>query len=426
MSQKTNETIAGRLAERLTNGESPFDEPGMRMPVNPTTGKAYRGMNALWLAMQDRNDPRWMTLKQASNRQGWKVEKGSTGTLISFLKTTDRVQLLDENGRPQLNTNNNPKTELIKLTEPVERQAYVFNGEQIEGIPSLQDFQAGRDAFLARNEPGEQLAKLVELSGATVELTSGEPGYDPADRIIYMPEPDVFGSPGQHQAALLYELVKFAGQDKDLYEPMDVTAAEQIRPALAALFLGSELGIPSQLAPQLDRQELLDVAANLPEELEKAANDAQYITDHLIGLESPRDRRQNAAQERFLQVGDVIPYNDTKYEVASRLRNNALQIVDQSTGNRMKVSRNDGLYNSLLAARNESLKTQRDQAKLEVQEQVLGPEEELDNSMAYEHADELEQEQGQNRGTGPDDEDDDLDLDLNLDEAEGRKTGMGR
>src|ERR1700761_4558237 len=150
MSKQINERIAAELAARIQSGDSPFDRAG-RMPVNPTTGKPYRGMNALWLAMQDRADPRWMTLKQASNKQGWKVEKGSKGTLISFLKTTDRVQLLDENGRPQLNTRRNPKTELIKLATPVETDAYVFNGEQIEGIQSLEDFNAARQAWLGRN-----------------------------------------------------------------------------------------------------------------------------------------------------------------------------------------------------------------------------------------------------------------------------------
>src|SRR6201999_3942601 len=103
MSKQSNEMIANKLIEKMNDRQSPFDIPGFAMPVNPTTGKSYRGMNALWLAMQGPRDPRLMTLRQASNKNGWKVEKGSKGTLINFLKTTDRVQLLDEQGKPQLN-----------------------------------------------------------------------------------------------------------------------------------------------------------------------------------------------------------------------------------------------------------------------------------------------------------------------------------
>lgn len=419
-----NQQIAGRLAERITNGESPFDLPGFKMPVNPTTGKSYRGMNALWLAMQDRTDPRWMTLRQASNRAGWKVAQGSKGTLISFLKTTDRVQLLDENGRPQLNSRRNPKTELIKLQNPVETQAYVFNADQIEGIPALAEYQADR-AARQENTPSDQLAKLVELSKAQIESTTGEPGYDPAERVIYMPEPEAFGSQEQHDAALLFELVKYAGQDKELFDPMDVSTAEQIRPALAALFLGSEIGIDSQLAPQLDVNEILAVAEASPDELELAANDAQYITDYLYGLGNSREQRQAARQERSLQVGDVIDYNETQYEVMGKLRGNDLQVMDKSTENRFKVTRGDGLYNSLLAAKNEGLKQQREQAKMQEQEQVLGPEAEIDNSIAYEHADELEREETQDF-----DREEDIDdfptLSLNQEEAENRSNSMKR
>jgi antirestriction protein ArdC len=422
MNPKNNEMIAGRLAELMEQQWSPFDRPGLPMPVNPTTGKAYRGMNALWLAMQDRQDPRWMTLRQASNLNQWKIKKESKGTLISFLKTTDRVQLLDENGRPQLNSRNKPKTDLIKLTIPVETQAYVFNAEQIEDIPSLEDYFADRQAS-ARLTPAEQLGKLVGLSQAKIENTSGEPGYDPAERIIYMPEPDSFGTPQEHLAALLYELVKFAGHDKELYDPMDVSAAEQARPALAALFLGSEIGIQSQLAPQMNVEDVYRTAADAPQELEAAANDAQYITDYMTGLINSREMRQGARQERFLQVGDQIDYNEKQYEVLGKMRGRDLQVEDKSNGNRFKVSPGDGIYSSLLGARNEALQQQRTQEQVAAQEQILGPDAELDNSIAHEHADELEQEAALGAGT---EEEGDLELDLNPDKGENRSNSRKR
>lgn len=390
MSQQSNQQTAARLVEKMNDRQSPFDLPGFAMPVNPTTGKAYRGMNALWLATQGPRDPRWMTLKQASNKNGWKVQTGSKGTLISFLKTTDPVQLLDDQGKPQLNSRRNPKTELIKLANPVETDAYVFNATQIEGIPSLKEYEERRAA--SRPDPAEQLSKLVELTNAKVELTTGEPGYDAADRIIYMPEPDSFGTPQEHLAALLYEVVKFAGQDKELFDPMDVSPAEQAKPALAALFIGNDIGVYSQLAPQINLDDVYETALNAPEELEKAANNAQYITDYLHGLINSPEQRQAARQDRTLIVGDVIDYNEKQYEVMGKLRGRDLQVMDKSTGNRFKASPGDGIYASLLNAKIEGLKNQREQNRTAANEQTEGLNEEQDNSMQYEHENELENE----------------------------------
>ncbi|OKS88807.1 ArdC-like ssDNA-binding domain-containing protein [Mucilaginibacter polytrichastri] len=423
MSKQSNQQIADRLIEKMNDRQSPFDLPGTAMPVNPTTGKAYRGMNAIWLAMQDQQDPRWMTLKQASNKNGWKVQTGSKGTLISFLKTTDRVQLLNEDGRPQLNSRRNPKTELIKLANPVETDAYVFNASQIEGIPSLKDYEERRNA--SKPEPAEALAKLVELTNAKVEATTGEPGYDPSDRIIYMPEPDTFGTPQEYQAALLYEVVKFAGHDKGLYDPMDVSTSAQARPALAALFIGNEIGVKAQLAPQMNYEDVYLTAGAAPDELEAAANDAQYTTDYLHGLINSREQRQAARQDRILIVGDVIDYNEKQYEVMGKLRGKDLQVMDKSTGNRFKASPGDGIYASLLSAKTEVLKQQRTVDNPAVLEQGFDQEEERDNSMEHEYADELEHEEDNALNFSEEQEDVPI-LDLTEEAGENKKSGRKR
>ena len=57
--------VASRLIEQLEAGTAPWQrpwQPGERFaPFNPTTDKDYRGMNTVWLMMQGRGDPRWMT-----------------------------------------------------------------------------------------------------------------------------------------------------------------------------------------------------------------------------------------------------------------------------------------------------------------------------------------------------------------------------
>ena len=55
--------------------------------MNPTTGKTYRGGNAIHLMAtglhKGYGDPRWMTYRQAAEH-GWQVRKGEKGTHIEF------------------------------------------------------------------------------------------------------------------------------------------------------------------------------------------------------------------------------------------------------------------------------------------------------------------------------------------------------
>lgn len=57
------------------------------MPMNPTSGKSYRGGNAMHLLavaiQRGLSDPRWMTYRQAQENN-WQVRKGEKGTQIEF------------------------------------------------------------------------------------------------------------------------------------------------------------------------------------------------------------------------------------------------------------------------------------------------------------------------------------------------------
>src|ERR1700761_6831542 len=98
-----HEQAANLLAAQLRDGTSPFqkpwkaDEPVFSTPLNASTGKNYSGLNALWLALQEKKDPRWMTVKQASYAK-FTVDKGAKATIISFSKTSDIEAVRDFKG----------------------------------------------------------------------------------------------------------------------------------------------------------------------------------------------------------------------------------------------------------------------------------------------------------------------------------------
>jgi len=85
--------VTDRIINMLETGVAPWQKPwnpaddSLEMPMNPTTGKAYRGGNAIHLMatslLRGYGDPRWMTYRQAAVL-GWQVRKGEKGTQIEF------------------------------------------------------------------------------------------------------------------------------------------------------------------------------------------------------------------------------------------------------------------------------------------------------------------------------------------------------
>ncbi len=87
--QEVTDNIIRMLEEDVAPWQKPW-EPGtasFTTPMNRTSGRAYRGGNAIQLiatAMRKGyDDPRWMTYKQAAE-EGWQVQRGEKGTQIEF------------------------------------------------------------------------------------------------------------------------------------------------------------------------------------------------------------------------------------------------------------------------------------------------------------------------------------------------------
>lgn len=125
MEQKKSfsEVVAEKLIEQLKTGTAPWQKPwkpgipSAFLPMNPTTGKRYKGINALYLMSQGRTDPRWMTYKQASS-VGAQVLKGEKGTPVQYWKFTEERDKLGDNGKPEIGSDGKPIKEIINLERP--------------------------------------------------------------------------------------------------------------------------------------------------------------------------------------------------------------------------------------------------------------------------------------------------------------------
>jgi putative DNA primase/helicase len=93
-----HEQVAEKLIEQLRQGTAPWQRPweageaASLLPINPTTGKRYRGINAIQLLSQGRVDQRWLTYKQAVAagaqvpRRAW----AATWRILSAARATPR------------------------------------------------------------------------------------------------------------------------------------------------------------------------------------------------------------------------------------------------------------------------------------------------------------------------------------------------
>ncbi|MCP8325985.1 zincin-like metallopeptidase domain-containing protein, partial [Xylella fastidiosa subsp. multiplex] len=289
-----HEVVAERLIEQLKVGTAPWQRPwepgrGGLLPMNPSTGKRYKGINAIYLMSQKRTDPRWLTYKQAE-ALGAQVRRGEKSTSIQYWKYTEKQIKTDDQGRPVLDVKGQPVMEEVRLERPRVFFASVFNAEQIDGLPTLQHNEQTKEQTWDAVERAEN---ILEASGAVIH--HGEYNrafYRPSTDSIHLPDKGQFPSDGNYYATLLHELGHWTGHslrlDRDMLHPFgsEGYAKEELRAEIASMILGDELGIghdPGQHAAYVGSW--IRVLKDDPLEIFRAAADAEKIQEYLLAFE---------------------------------------------------------------------------------------------------------------------------------------------
>jgi putative DNA primase/helicase len=280
--------VAEKLIGQLEQGTAPWQkpwEPGADLPINPVSGKRYRGINALHLMSEGRSDPRWLTYKQA-RAQDAQVRGGEKGTTIQYWKfTEERPREFD--GKPILNGRGEPVTQTIKLERPRVFFATVFNAEQIDGLPPL----APRKEHAW--DPLERAERILQASGAVIRHGERDAAYyRPLTDSIHLPDKSQFPDAGAYYAVSLHELGHWTGHgrrlDRDLAHPFgsEGYAREELRAEITSMILGNELGIghdPQRHAAYVGSW--IKALRDDPLEIFRAAADAEKMSGYVLGLE---------------------------------------------------------------------------------------------------------------------------------------------
>jgi len=314
--------VAEKLNAQIKDGTSIFqrgDRP-LIMPFNPGSGKNYREAAALILLMRDMNDPRWMSLKNA-NFNKWPVAKDEKGTLISFYKTSEMQQVVNDKGELQTHENGKPKMGSVKLKESILATAFLFNGAQLKNIPAY--------------EPKDP---AVAIDRAKVILENAKPETK-------LQQKDFASEPAYYSAAL-----KEMAGNKVAEKTGESGIADALKTNLAAIFISAELQLPYAIGDDAGYlNSWSQLISEKPAELFKAANDAQKVADHIIRFEKKKEQEQTALLT--LSKDDVIAYKGNVFKVLDVLKGKTVQLED-ADGAKFKVGPKDGLYTALVNAKN--------------------------------------------------------------------------
>lgn len=198
--QGVYERVTARIVERLEEGVVPWHSPHMAtvgFPKNFQSGKSYRGVNILLLAMAGYVSPWFLTYKQAQERGG-QVRKGEKGYLVVKFGTHTRESAEGEE----------EKRSFL-------RHYTVFNACQMDGIefpePQLPPFVATNRTEIADGMVWDMPDAPIIHEGRSVRTC-----YNPAEDCIDIPHRAHFESGERFYKSLFHELVHSTGAAKRL------------------------------------------------------------------------------------------------------------------------------------------------------------------------------------------------------------------
>lgn len=371
--KSVNERVSEKMTADLKRGISVFQKPdnsmNSAMPFNLESGNHYSGAAALTLLMQRRDDPRWATFNQA-NRNRTAVLPEMTGTFISFPSSYAIRKMVDDKGEPVLRDNGSQRTEKVRLKEPELVEAKVFNGEQLRKLPKWE-----KESQLV--SPAERAEAILDNSKVAIEHGGDDMLYDRESDTIVIPEKEQFANPEQYFAEALHQLAHRTAalelnQSQENAVDRSANSKLELRTNLASLFLSKELNLPYDLNYHVGYvNSWAQILKDDPAELFKAADDAQKISDRVMGFEQQIGQRQEVQQEQQntaavpnqspaeaalnpdkLNKGEIIPYDGKEFKVVAELKNKVYQMQDLTDNRKFKMSSKDALFTNLLEARN--------------------------------------------------------------------------
>lgn len=255
---KYSDSVADMFIKAMGEGTAPWQRPWESSPfslINGVTGHEYSGMNVILLSMNPYNDLRYCTFKQA-NEAGYKIKKGSKGHLIKyccFLTIDD-----EEEGE-----------EIEEKKIFMQKRFYVFNFEQMEGVPELEIKEADKEF-----NPIQRCEEVLKNFDLEIEesITSNRAFYSVNKDKIFVPNRERFVDELSFYHTVFHEMAHATGASQRLnrdFGPFTSSAYafEELVAEITSFLVGRSLGCGSE-----PREESVNYVASWIEQVKKDSN----------------------------------------------------------------------------------------------------------------------------------------------------------
>ena len=280
---KARNDLIDHYIEALKSDVIPWEQSwaSAESPFNPVSKAKYHGINNLLLNivsyLQGYTDPRWCTFKQASDNE-WSIIKGSKATPVEYWMPYDQEQ-------KKIITWKEYNEGTFKDVSLRCKTSYVFNAEQIDGIPEYekeQNNQIYSSAFIKN---------LIKNMGVDYIETGDQAFYNSSKDVVVIPERELFKNNYGYYATQLHELSHATGHETRLNRKLKNSfgtedyAKEELRAEIASSLLMQDLDI-TQTEYEMNNhaayiKSWISILENEPNELFKAISEATDIQKYV-------------------------------------------------------------------------------------------------------------------------------------------------
>jgi len=229
--QEVTDRIVGALEKGVAPWVRPWNQSFSGFPRNGSTKRPYSGMNVILCQLtaleRGYGSQDWFTYKQAA-AVGGNVRKGEKGTALIFWK------LLEDKKDPDRKI-------------PLLRSFYVFNREQIDGLPP------SSEETVERKEGVEWADGMFREKGMALGHGGGSAFYSPQMDRVQMPFLSDFTDEGAYLSTLFHEATHWTGPahrcDRDLSGRFgsESYAFEELVAEIGSAFLCAKFGVHGRL-----------------------------------------------------------------------------------------------------------------------------------------------------------------------------------
>lgn len=285
------ELVTERVLAKLEEGTVPWSKPWSAsaggVPVSLSSGKPYRGINVILLAIAAEDGGYrsnwWGTYKQVE-KLGGNVRKGEKSTIVVFWK---RLLMEDEvDGKK------------VKKAIPLLRYFRVFNADQCENLPEKYQAPAEVEGTFAEHKDAEQLLKeyFARENAPRVSYGGDRAYYQDGVNKIQLPNREDFFTPEEYYSTAFHEVTHSTGSSLRLNRPGiaeanhkfgDVVyAKEELCAEMGSAILQAVTGIEAPFDNSAAYiANWLGALKNDNKLVVQAAAQAQKAVDHILGIE---------------------------------------------------------------------------------------------------------------------------------------------